>query len=270
MASAVPYPVLQREWDVSSRRLEETMAFTDIAAKMDRGRQHRLECRASIKQLFKDNSLTIEVRFTDQGDQEFYLASDVPDVPSSIAVILGDALQNFRSALDYLAWELDTNPGRHTMFQIAPTLTDFRSNRLKGMPGPAQARIQSWQPYAVTNPILANRLLELEELNNANKHRRLSVVLPSPGSLVMWQPGGEPSYIHSAQMVRGTTLARFPAGQHQHSFGVNLGLVFGSGEAAQGHGIDEELFHLEHVVALVLNDFRDAFFQNEPRVPYPG
>ena len=103
-------------------------------------------------------------------------------------MIIGDCLQNLRSSLDYLVWELvlaeGKEPGKHNSFPICPgpTSDSFdkalerrgkRPSCLEGIHVDAVTEIRKLQPYRWLNEWGMDLLWVLNELTNFNKHRRI-------------------------------------------------------------------------------------------------
>ncbi|HEU5458651.1 MAG TPA: hypothetical protein VFU68_08530 [Terracidiphilus sp.] len=114
------------------------------------------------------------------GDPNTFIYRQKEVVPARIGLLVGDCMQNLRSAFDYLIWELvlaagNTPTDRH-MFPSCLTERSFkdalRGRRLKGITYGAKALVQSLQPYTHTNPA-EHWLAILDELSNINKHRKL-------------------------------------------------------------------------------------------------
>src|SRR5260370_38139306 len=100
----------------------------------------------------------------------------VASVPDQIALVAGDVLQNLRSALDHLAYQLyrkgggAPGTGRHVSFPIYESKQAYDDNkvrRTRGMTQAAIAKIESLTPYKGANDILWH----INELNNIDKHR---------------------------------------------------------------------------------------------------
>jgi hypothetical protein len=111
-------------------------------------------------------------------------------VPARIPLILGDCLQNLRSSLDYLVWELVEAAGKipddRLMFPIAITQKQYeealkKRHRLDNVDSRAIAIIDRFQPFHSPRPE-ATVLAILDKLTNINKHRR--VILTSLTGLV--------------------------------------------------------------------------------------
>ena len=106
-------------------------------------------------------------------------------IPARLPIIIGDCLQNLRSSLDYLVWELvlaaKNNPGKHNMFPVCATLEAFnnqvtKQRRLDGVAPDAVAEIKSLQPYHDGQDFGKNVLWVIDDFCNINKRRRLLVI----------------------------------------------------------------------------------------------
>jgi hypothetical protein len=107
--------------------------------------------------------------------------------------MLGDAVHNFRSALDHLVWQLILlNTGKdgttENQFPIASTGAQYwskgkndspslRSRRLKGVSEKHRIMIDRVQPYRTNEPGKIESLEALRDLSNYDKHRLLHTVL---------------------------------------------------------------------------------------------
>lgn len=103
-------------------------------------------------------------------------------VPARFGLIAGDYLQNLRSVFDYLVWQLILANGKtphetDTAFPITKSLKSFdeaKKRRLVGVPNEAITVIERLQPYPERKPSgRPHTIYILDELNNANKHRRV-------------------------------------------------------------------------------------------------
>jgi hypothetical protein len=105
------------------------------------------------------------------------------DVPARIGLIVGDCIQNLRSSLDYLVWELvlasGNEPTQHNAFPVAYTIGTYKDDvkkrhRLDGVRDEAIAVIDRFQPFQVEKSARKfARLWILDYLANVNKHRRV-------------------------------------------------------------------------------------------------
>jgi hypothetical protein len=102
-------------------------------------------------------------------------------IPPEVPLLIGDCLQNLRTALDYLVWELvlaaKGTPNKKNEFPICTSKDLFEESlkrgRLDGVPVLAKTAIERLQPYNTGNDPMKARLWVLNHLTNINKHRRL-------------------------------------------------------------------------------------------------
>ena len=103
-------------------------------------------------------------------------------IPARLALLAGDCLQNLRSSLDYLVWELvlatNNQPTDKHMFPVSLTGKSFKKalkgGRLEGIDPAALALIDSLQPYKSGElDAPGTPLAVLDNLVNINKHRRV-------------------------------------------------------------------------------------------------
>jgi len=105
-------------------------------------------------------------------------------LPTDLALILGDGLQNLRSALDYLVFELviaaDGDPAKLQTFPICESSATFkdatRGRKFEGFPKEMIAEIEALQPYHAGDSLKAHPFWILNHLTNVNKHRRILLV----------------------------------------------------------------------------------------------
>jgi hypothetical protein len=111
--------------------------------------------------------------------QTHHRVQPVKKVPARIGLIFGDCLQNLRSTLDYLVYELvlanGGTPNRKHMFPIAITedqyQRDIQTGKLRGVHPRAITYIEALQPFLLQTAKVSP-LYYIDELTNLNKHRR--------------------------------------------------------------------------------------------------
>lgn len=217
----------------------------------------------------KANPLTARAEIDpDTGEQVWSIDGKPPDAPDDLTLLLGECLYNFRSALDHLAWQLDKNPGRHTMFPLARCFSEWRVNRLRGMPDEAIAMIANLQPCYGSNAYAMAMLWGLETFMNIDKHRHLNVVAAGFGDGI-W--GAIPSFIHVGAIEDGTVILRFPPGQMQMQLLYPPAVAFSdSGEMPTVASVNAALVGIDTVLCYIVQDFRNKFFPGEPDYPFPN
>lgn len=109
----------------------------------------------------------------------FIVRIDFALIDGFIPLSLSDAVYCLRSGLDQLAWQLASlgtkTPGRETAFPIGWEDTSKTQDWIRKltwqMPCEAVAVIQDLQPYKRGNAYRDDRLWQLNELSNIDKHR---------------------------------------------------------------------------------------------------
>ena len=112
-----------------------------VQCKLFRANEHLHEIHAETKRYFQAKPAKV-VREQEGSPDEFIgkIVTDAP-VPKRIPLIIGDFLQNLRSSLDYLVWELvlaaTNTPNHDNMFPICTTPEAFKGqvsrHRLDGV-----------------------------------------------------------------------------------------------------------------------------------------
>lgn len=155
--------------------------------KIDRAKQHLNELQRELKTFFNSHPYRIGTKRDAQTKRLIYYVIEVKDTPDKLSLISGDIIQNLRSALDHLAYELFVKEtsgkvsGRHIYFPIekdAETYKREKGRKTKGISKEAVALIDNLKPYKGGNDIL----WRIHELNNLDKHRLLVTVGSSFGS----------------------------------------------------------------------------------------
>lgn len=130
---------------------------------------------------------------TNKRETVLYVKS-AKDLPPTLGLIIGDAISNLRSSLDYLACELVATPeciSTQTAFPISEKVPITRDEKrryekqVSGMREDVKEIIRMMEPYRGSD----NNLWTLHSLNNTNKHRTLVTV--AYGAAILSPAGGE-------------------------------------------------------------------------------
>lgn len=153
-----------------------------ILTKLNRARSHYQDLKIHLQSFLDSNPYRVEVKHDPETRRNIYYVAGVRPTPILITNILGDLIQNLRSSLDHLAYQLvhaGTNgagPFKNTYFPISEDSTKFvleLSGRTKGMSQTAIDKIVSLQPY---NGGISSVLWQLHKLNITDKHRSIFTV----------------------------------------------------------------------------------------------
>jgi hypothetical protein len=151
-----------------------------IQVKIKRAKEHITNLESAIHDFYDSNPYQVSTK-RDESRRLIYYLSKVEPTPTCIATIAGDAIQNLRSALDHLAWQLfQIGTGRtisndKVYFPIADNATEYNRylSRLRGM------RIDAMTTFKVIQPFKGGKdekLWVLNKLNIIDKHRLLVTV----------------------------------------------------------------------------------------------
>lgn len=158
------------------------MASLDcVRNKVGWAERHRQLLSVEIGRYFSQSVPQMVVEMT-PGEMFDGMAVSGPSIPLEVPLIIGDCLQNLRSSLDYLVWELceaaNVQPTERNQFPICDTAKKYRDARgqqLAGVPRAAQTEIERLQPFNLGSAYMANELWILNRLTNISKHRRILV-----------------------------------------------------------------------------------------------
>jgi hypothetical protein len=166
---------------------EERIAL--IQVKIERANKHIIDLNAEIKAFFDSKPYKIGAERDPQTRRITYKLIGLNDVPSSVATLTGDAIQNLRSALDHLVQQLwlvnhsgVTSTGDVT-FPTDSSPAQFKANapgKVKGLRQDAIDAIYRIEPYDRGK---GADLSVLNRLNRIDKHRLLILGYSKLGSV---------------------------------------------------------------------------------------
>jgi hypothetical protein len=108
--------------------------------------------------------------------------------PRCLALVIGDAIQDMRVALEYLAYELSSPEARKsgsTSFPIYEDRAKFNPG-IATVKGDERALIERVQPYAATKIPSDDPLAVLRRLSNLDKHRLLIPMIATVSAWDSW------------------------------------------------------------------------------------
>jgi hypothetical protein len=157
--------------------------------KLERSQQHLQELHESVKRFFDADG---GFRFTFKGapnaqrTKYVFTVDQVPDLPTlEWGIIVGDAVNNLRSALDQLVYAVAADPTDACAFPIYRTERDWTIKSpglLWSVPEQIQAFIKSAQPYHLGDRAETHPFAMLQALDNLNKHRTIPTTALVPAS----------------------------------------------------------------------------------------
>src|SRR5437667_236703 len=135
------------------------MALLDsVTQKIFRAAMHIQELGTELQRYFQTNPGKMVREANTPDDVAVFTFQTKGPIPARFGLIVGDCLQNLRSSLDYLIWELvlaaNNQPTKDNMFPICSTADAFKDavskrKRLIGVHPDAIAEIDALQPYHI-------------------------------------------------------------------------------------------------------------------------
>ncbi|MGA2980640.1 MAG: hypothetical protein ABSD76_13705 [Terriglobales bacterium] len=169
------------------------LPIEDVASKIKWANKHINDFMAAAVEFAKTDPYGTTVKTDPQSQQRIYTITKITPIPAHLRLIAGDAIQNMRSALDYLACGLvrvatKAEPSKYVGFPISdsePLTKEEKAafaRQVKGMRQGTIDAIKAIKPYQRGN----DTLWRLHRLNRIDKHRLLmaagtSVALVNPG-----------------------------------------------------------------------------------------
>jgi hypothetical protein len=152
--------------------------FLRIMSKFDRAKKHVEDFYSAARKFGRENPHRVLSRTDVEAGVVAYYIAEMPSIPDELSLIAGDALHNFRSVLDHLAFELflvsNGDPNEtHTYFPILDDFKDYQDSiftrKVKGMTEPIVEAIKGIQAYKDGDITL----WRLHKLDICDKHRLL-------------------------------------------------------------------------------------------------
>lgn len=215
-----------------------------VREKIVRAEAHLATVRAEISS--HKNKCTVLAKKRPNGDSIFDLYINFPNPPLSLSCVISDCIQNIRTALDYLVYELALPAGEppiHNLFPICNAPQVYKRqveqrDRLQNVPDKAQRIIESLQPYnAKGGKRFSHPLYILNRLITADKYQlpALKVTCRS-----------QPTFIHNG-----------PNGPNRIK-GTSINELFHGGRLTDQHlpeiQADEVTMHIERGIYLPFRD----------------
>lgn len=192
-------------------------------------------------------------------------------LPSSFALLAGDAIHNARSALDHLAYRLvevsGGQPDFNTFFPIVSSsgsFSDTARKRLRNVPAATRDLIRKMQPWNGGD----DYLYRLHQADIDDKHHLLLPVFALASGIQIntafdfgqGRPfgasfgirSGEPDIVEDGTMVLRVTSEELPAGPVTQTYAPRFDLVFGLSSHLAGEPVVETIeLMIQHVQTLV-------------------
>ena len=155
--------------------------------RLERAKEHLDILHVEIREFLNTKPPSITTEENTQ-DGLYILRCQIPTIDPRLAIIAGDAVDNLRSVLDHIAWQVALTIGRRPYKRTAFPIVDENTTKkmrtfddiTKDIPPTAIDKIKAFQPYHRGTSYKTHPLWILDELCNINKHR----VIPAEGTCV--------------------------------------------------------------------------------------
>lgn len=199
----------------------------------------------------------------------FFHLKELPEIPHTISLYVGDAAHNLRTALDYLACALVVHNGHYpglVYFPIAETAAKYRAEsakKTKGMSAEAKKVIDDLRPYADGNDCF----YALHQLDIIDKHRLLLTVAMSIGKW-SFNLSGQQTIVgfnmpHNRNepfgLKRGDFIGTMFGNHVDKQMSATVDIALGEPELLLGRPVVETLKILAVMVAQILGLFESKF-----------
>lgn len=162
---------------VTGPPIVSTSSLDQINVKINQAKIHLATLNLQIRAYIQAQPFTISTRRDPSTRRLHYFVQEVKPLPTDLSAVVGDVLQNLRSALDHVAYQLvlvgtSAEPSGHVYFPIADSMTAYerkRNNDLRGARSQAVRAVDGLRPYKDGNLTL----WQLHKLNIVDKHRAL-------------------------------------------------------------------------------------------------
>ena len=168
--------------------------LTGCWAKLDRASYHVGNLLAEIADASDGDAAIVPLRRQFEADQRaiVYRVDRLIEVRDHWSLIVGDAVHNFRSALDHLAWQLALRyfngvtpseaEARKIQFPIVYDKTEWFTATHRKFMLPADAdKLEKFQPFNTPAGFVGKHFLDgLREISNSDKHRILELIYTVP------------------------------------------------------------------------------------------
>ena len=215
------------------------------------------------------------------GDKVYQLDIPLQQPPPSFSPIIGDALFDYRSALDHLMWALvsvsGNTPDKRTQFPIFDNSEGFndpgRGGRMwRGVTSVIKAALELEQPYDRQRRPGQRLLWLLHQLHRVDKHRHFNLVVSAhygvyaQGEYIdaVRKALTDPKTVQRRGRVeQNTELVRIPQRHAAMNFHPTFDVAFGEGTDAPFEFVRHVLGGIDDYVGDILDDFEQRFFSTE-------
>jgi hypothetical protein len=150
-----------------------------IQAKVTRANQHIQDFQLALTAFHDTKPYAVAIKEDTQTGKRIYYVAKSDPIPDGIATIAADVIQNLRSPLDQIAYQLvldargGVEPNWHVYYPICSNAKDYpalRQNFIRGVRKEVTDAIDAAEPYKGGK---GHASWQLNELNKPDKHKLL-------------------------------------------------------------------------------------------------
>jgi hypothetical protein len=150
-----------------------------IRAKVTRAKQHIQDFKLGLGAFYDTSPYEVAMKEDARTGKRIYYVKKADPVPDSLTAIAADLIQNLRSPLDHIAYQLvldarsSAEPDWKVYYPIARSAADYQATRrgaIKGVGKEVIDAIDATEPYKGGK---GHALWQLNEINKPDKHRLL-------------------------------------------------------------------------------------------------
>jgi hypothetical protein len=241
-----------------------------VRLKRERAEEHMDTAQRLIKAFLDGGPCVVVHEYDPKAHRHSWRIQGRPrQIGHYVSVVLGDALYNFRSALDHLAHQLvlrnGETPDRSNAFPIcARTLqwdSSAREQRTRGMHEDAIAFIKDVQPCFTQDFPFYEGLGRLEALSNFDKHNRLNLVVTYITWIGFIHPmPPPPSELRTGPAEDGTLIAWIETDESDVKLEYDFGVAFDPTGPAGGVPVELVFVDIAEAVQRIVEQFERKFW----------
>ena len=243
-------------------------------AKLSRARLHKEALEEEIRIFGRSNAQNVASEIDNQTGEKFWsIKGPITNPPDSLSLVLGDALYNYRAALDHLAWSVVEKcggiPNGSTAYPICAREEIWNGrgtkDKISGMSPQAIAMVKAEQPCYAKNPVRGRNLSSLNLLNNVDKHRHLHLVVTGTDGGLFSEPLPvhfvNLNLVYQGPVDNQTILAHVPSDYNHVDFFPAFGITFDPGRPeASGESVIDVIYSIDFIVDGIVSSIESVLF----------
>jgi len=252
-----------------------------LVLKIDRAKRHTRELESEHEKFLRDSAYRIDFRTDPNTRERVHYLAEVKPVPKTFSVILGDALNNLRSCLDYAIYAMvqvgqpQALKPNEIAFPICSSPSDYQDRIKRLGKGLRPEAIKAIDEVASYTGGAGEYYCHLAQLNNIDKHRLLLTIcgytgghtmLPSQRQRVAEFHNKDVWELRDAFMAKhvflgevGEILLSVPEAEVEENMRFIINIAFAEPEICRGNPVIETLDEMARIILKLDFDRRRLF-----------